>query len=427
MNRNKRNGFISAAEIPIQAIPENITPSKPTQKGDMPRGVQAVPMTITRTARKQVDNKPKVKTVDDLHFNRVEVRWSTDWDIITLHRTVLVYLDGIQERRTILDSTIKACRATNRQLLSTSDIANLRIKIGEMEEELRRLNLISTLDYTSKVKPLLAEYKELSKVIPKIFGEKEKPVDSDNGRKAFVVDEYLAIAQQYCPMDVIREIKANTGCKCCGGLVVDDGEQLKCSECGVSHAKIEVCTEKIESEDSLFKNTANEHSANFRDILSQFRGTYPVVIPDKVLDTIKKAISQYKAFDIRKMTKADLVKIMKENGLGLWYKHLNKIHNLLTGNPLPDMASCAANVEKRGELLAEIYDEIKPEDRSNFIHGLYVIWLFMMNEGCKPNMDDFSLLKSRQTELVNIDTMIRGFDILRKTHPEFEWTIFQIP
>lgn len=427
MNQPKRNGFISAAEIPIQAIPEKITPSKPSQKGEMPRGVQAVPMTITRTARKAVDAKPKVKTIDDMQFERVEVRWSTDWDIISLHRTVLLYLESLQERKTLLESTIKACRCTNRQLLSTSEIANLRIRIGELEQELKKLSTVSILDYNSKVKPLLAEYKELSKITPKIFGEKEKPSDIDSGRKAGVVAEYLEIARQYCPMEVIREIKGSSGCRCCGGLVIDDGEQLRCSECGTSHTKIEVCSEKIDSEDSLFKNTTNEHSVNFRDILSQFRGTYPVVIPDKVLDTIKKAVSQYKAFDIKRMTKADLIKIMKENNLGLWYKHLNKIHNLLTEKPLPDISSCAANVEKRGELLAEIYDDIKPEDRSNFIHGLYVIWLFMMNEGCKPNMDDFCLLKSRSVELVNIDTMVRGFEILRKTHPEFDWNIYQIP
>lgn len=427
MDQPKRVGFISATEIPIQPITENVTPSKPAKRSEIPRGVQAVPLTITRTVRKPVDDRPKIKTIDDMQFNRIEVKWTTDWDIISLHRTVLLYLDEIEERRNLLDSTIRACRSTNRSLLSTAEIANLRIKIMELEEEIQKLRKISTIDYTSKVKPLLAEYKELSKVTPKIFGEKEKPVESDNGRKAVVVEEYLQIAQQYCPMDIIREVNGNTGCKVCNGLVIDDGDQLKCSDCGTSHTKIEICTEKIDSEDSLFKNTTNEHSNNFKDILSQFRGTFPIVIPDKVLETIKTAVSQYKSFDIKRITKPDLVKVMKENGLGLWYKHLNKIHNLLTGQPFPDLSKCAANIEKRGELLAEIYEDIKPEDRSNFVHGLYVIWLFMMNEGCKPNMDDFYLLKSRSTELQNIDTMIRGFAILRKTHPEFQWNIFQIP
>ena len=76
-------------------------------------------------------------------------------------------------------------------------------------------------------------------------------------------------------------------------------------------------------------------------------------------------------------------------------------------------------------MISEIYEEIRG-DRSNFIHGLYLLWIFLCNEGYKPDPDDFVLLKSRDVEMSNINTLTAGFKILRKTNPEFEWKIFEI-
>jgi hypothetical protein len=50
-----------------------------------------------------------------------------------------------------------------------------------------------------------------------------------------------------------------------------------------------------------------------------------------------------------------------------------------------------------------------------------------MNEGVKPDMQEFPLLKSRSVECQNIGMLTRAFEVLRKTHPEHKWEIFQIP
>ena len=149
--------------------------------------------------------------------------------------------------------------------------------------------------------------------------------------------------------------------------------------------------------------------------------------PERVMEAIRGAVAQYQDFDIKRLTRTDLVTIMKGLGLGAYYKHLHRIWMDLTGNKPGDITPYVPSVNKRGELLAAIYNEIKPEDRSNFIHGIHLLWLFLRNEGYNPDMEDFVLLKSRDTELTNLDILKLGFEKLNISHEDIKWEIFQLP
>ena len=127
------------------------------------------------------------------------------------------------------------------------------------------------------------------------------------------------------------------------------------------------------------------------------------------------------------MTKYDLYRIMKDHHLGNWYKHLHRIHYELTDIKPPNISQYETNLFKRGDLLNKIYDEIKSDTRSNFMHGLYLLWLFLMNEGYKPIDSDFVMLKGRDAEVNNIDILQRGFSILSTSHSEMKWKIYQLP
>ena len=388
---------------------------------------EAMPMTITRTARKAVETKKTVKTVDDIQFPRLQIKWSHDWDIIAVHQKIIGYLKENLERKTIVGSAITALRSCYNPTMSMDEICNIKVKLEDLERDLAALEKLSMLSYVNRTSTLLLEYKNLSKAVPKVFGEKDKLNAVNQSRKTDIVEAYFKIAVEYYPLDIQRELKSSGLCCNCNGVIISTGDQYQCTGCSSIHHKTELYSEKLDGDDGGFRKSDNENSLNFKDILSQFQGTFPIVIPEKLLQSIKDALAKDQGFDIQRLTRMDLVRTMKELGLGGWYKHLNKIFFLLTGKKSMDISKVAANIARRGELVSEIYDSIKDEDRSNIIHGLYLIWLFLLNEGITPSQDEFCLLKSRSCEVANIATLTRGFEVLRKTHPEHKWEIFQIP
>lgn len=99
---------------------------------------------------------------------------------------------------------------------------------------------------------------------------------------------------------------------------------------------------------------------------------------------------------------------------------------MLTEKLPPDISQYETNLMKRSDLLIRIFDEIKTVDRSNFLHKLYLMWLFLKNEGYVPNMDDFIMLKGREVELNNVSMLQRGFEILSKMNTGMKWKIYQL-
>lgn len=388
--------------------------------------VEPVPMTM-RTTKRAPPKDPDVKTLEDFTFKPLKICWKNDYDIITVHRKVLGYLKTTRDRRDALNKNISALRVLLRSNISIEEISSIRLKISDLDREVSKLDCLSRLDYTNAVEGILNEYREISQVTVIVAGQKIKQNSLTITRKMQLVAEFLEISKEYCPMEIIREFKGSSLCRACNGIVSEKGDRYACIDCDTIQPRTELQEEGGDSDSSAFKRIGYESAVNFQDIVLQFQVAYPVNIPERILETIRSTIAQYQAFDIDKLTKSDLVKIMKEQNLGSWYKHLNKIYMQLTGKKPMDISKYVRNLFRRGELLYEIYDQIKSEDRSNFMHGLYLLWLFLKNEGCNPDMDDFVLLKSRRVEIANIETLTKGFKILRQSHPEFKWEIYQIP
>lgn len=391
------------------------------------RVVEAKPMTVTRTARRPEQKQVEAKTLDDLSFTALDIKWSSDFDILSVHATIVEYLKTKKERKELIVKTINAYRAYTKPNITTDEISLIRIKITELEKELNMLVQISALDYMIAVDTLLSEYRELSRVVPRVFGQKEKIDAGVTMKKSQIVQMYLTLAKKYCPMNVTREVKINKFCGNCSGNMIDTGDVFVCSECETMQKKYELTSEISSNDDQSSKRANYESNVNFRDIVMQHQTTYPVIIPERILITIKEAISQYEEFDMTKLTRTDLFRIMREQNLGVWYKHLHKIYKLLTGKGTKDISRHVSNLFKRGDLLEAIYDKIKPADRSNFMHGLYLLWLFLMNEKYEPDIEEFILLKSVDVEANNVEILTDGFEMLKRSNPEFEWIIYRIP
>lgn len=392
------------------------------------RIIDTAAVTIRPTSRR--DQKQDHSTLDPetLTPKDITITWKEDHNILLVNQQVLTYLknqrlyrDSLQTKITVLENSLKPN-------MSVDEIYAIRIVIDGLKREIGKIENGSRLEYLNVVGPVLQEYKELSEEGPVVMGQKVKRDATLVSRKTKLVEMYFDLARKYCPMNIVRDTKNAFLCSLCNGLITDVGDHYMCIDCNTIQTKMEQGGDDSDHDDSGSKKSGYESGLNFKDLVLQFQVAYPVNIPDRILESIKGVITRYQGFSIENLTLADLVKIMKDLGLGSWYKHLNKIFLLLTGKmPKTDISKYAINIIRRGALLNEIYKDIKSEDRSNFLHGLHLLWLFLKNEGCEPVMDDFVLLKSRDVEISNLETLAKGFEILNKSHPEFTWLIFQIP
>jgi hypothetical protein len=357
---------------------------------------------------------------------RLVIRWCDDYDILGVHRQILRSFKTRKERKELLEKKLTGARVTLKTSQTVESLSSMRIQITDLEREIAKLDQVSQLDYFNAVNVILQEYQKLSNTGPMVMGQKQEQDALLATRKTELVDAYFREATPFYGLDVVREIKSTGLCRLCNGAVIDQGDKYICADCNSVRTKVEAVDDSGDRDD-LSRKTSYESGGNFRDFVMQFTMSFPVSIPVRILDRIRAEANQYNAFDIKKqLTRVDLVRIMKDLHLGAWYKHLNKIYYLLTDKMPADISAYVPNVIRRGVLLNEIYADIKSRDRSNFLHGLHLLWLFLKNEGCEPNMEDFVLLKSRDVELANLETLQKGFDILKRTHPEFTWVIYEV-
>lgn len=389
------------------------------------RGGEPMIMTSRSMSKRPVKTDEAAKSVVTEPETLV-IRWSDDYDILSVHRQVLRQFKTRKDRKEQLEKKLIGARLTSKSLQSVEALSSARIQIADLEREISKLDKVSQLDYFNAVNVILQEYQKLATSGPVIMGKKQDQDALAITKKTELVDAYFNEARLYCSLDVVRDIKSTGLCRLCSGAVLDHGDQYICIECNSVRTKVEAIDDSADREDISRKDPSGS-GGNFRDFVMQFTMTFPVSIPVRILDKIRAEAQQYTNFDIKtQLTKIDLVRIMKDLHLGAWYKHLNKIYYLLTDKMPADISQHVPNVIRRGALLNEIYIEIKSCDRSNFLHGLHLLWLFLKNEGCEPNMADFVLLKSRDVELANLETLQKGFEILRKTHPEFAWNIYEV-
>jgi hypothetical protein len=352
--------------------------------------VESKPMTVRRTDRKVVEEK-QIKTVDEFQFKVLEIKWAFDYDITAVNNRVIEYLKSKNEKRETIQRTIDSFKSYSKPNITIEEIMTIRTKIGDLQSEMNNLGTKTIIDYIAKCGKYINDYKALTKDTPKIFGQKVQIDVGVINKRTKIVEEYLNLAKDFFPMNIIRDIKYDN------------------------------------LEDYSPGKDINQRATNFNDVILQVQTNFPITIPPKILEMIKESASNFQNFDIVKITTADLYKIMAEEGLSFWYKHINKVRYELTGRKPKDYSKYDNNVRKRVQYLNQIYDGIKDPDRSNFMHALYLYWQCLMNEGCTPDMDDFYLIKNRSVEYNNIEVLTRGFEILAKSHPEMSWKIYELP
>lgn len=384
---------------------------------------------------KPISNAPQVKndeyiTQELWEFDPIKVVIDDNCDLETVHAKILDYFKKVRAR---IDH-LKKCKpmAINfvRSTEEEKEKSRYQNQLNAIDKELNSLSKLSKFEYQVAVKPYLDEFREIRKNMGVyVMGRKKGASDFYyRSKKIELIKEFCDEAIHYCLVLKVERGTAGLNCSNCGNSLSQNGKDSYCGNCGNLQEQIEVgeCLDYGEKKNTVKKTGIADNIKNFRDIIDQFEVSTNINIPNKIMDSIRETLENYQSLNIKTLSKSDLVTVMKLAKVNsMWFKHLNKIYFLLTGKKPESVEKHIPNLMKRIEYFAEIHEEIKNQDRSNFIHGLHIFWMFLMNEGYTPNPDDFVLLKSRDVELNNIRTIERGFVILRKTHPELEWNIFE--
>lgn len=423
-----RKGLVN----PFAATKSSENPVLSAQASSMPVHTQLRPLVPMKAS----DVKPSYKKkssdeelLDLKELETIEVVDNSACNILDIHARILEYFNYVSKKVQLLERS----KTMLAELIKTSrepqTIKDYTLQMASVSSKIQFLSASSPLDYLISTEAIINEFKKGVQNSGIVVMGKSKNL-SDLRTDTFrhnIISSYLSIAVRFCP---ILKVDKNTKLHCCdrcGDVLEDAGEYYRCTYCNVMKESYEITSDKTDmSKVSIKKTGPDDIVQNFIAIIAQYDLTSTTKIPDTVISSIQHAISEYRSFDINSMTKEDLVRIMSAVKINsAWFKHLNKIHFLLTGKKPQSIAQYVPNLIKRCEYFAEIYDEVKDEDRSNFIHGLHVLWLFLKNEGADTPRDDFTLLKSRDVEISNIRTFRKAFDILRVSHPEFNWVIFE--
>lgn len=383
-----------------------------------------------------VDNAPKSNTQlfvskELYEMEPILVVLDSNCNLDNIHTEILKYFKEIKNRLLHLKKSIPIVKEFIKSSNDHFAKQKYERQLFVIEEEIKSLNSLSRLDYSIKIKPCLEEFRELRKDMGiSVMGEKKQSNQYYlESRKIMVIEKFLDIAIQYCSVIKIERPSFVQTCYKCGEELIETSNDLQCIHCGISQECLEII-EELENggkKITVRRTGVADTIKNFRDIVDQFEVTSNINIPAKIIDSIRENVLKYRNFEIQDLNKVDLVSIMKSMKINsMWFKHLNKIHFILTGKRPRSIQEHIPNLMRRIECFADIYEEIKEEGRSNFIHGLHIFWMFLMNEGYEVDPDDFVLLKSRDVEMNNIRTLEKGFKILRESNPEFQWKIFEI-
>lgn len=378
-----------------------------------------------------VEKKYEFVSTELCNIEPIIVKEDNNCDLLNINQQILKYFKEIRNRIEHLDKSIPMVVEFINSTKNSSVKMKYQNQLYEIEKEIAGLKKFSSLEYRIKTGPLLKEFMGLRQNMGvSVLGKKKGVNDYHNQtRKVMLVKEFLSYAVRYCTVLKIEKCSGEPTCYKCGEELLDNGQELQCVNCGLVQECIEVGENMDGGSDNknISKKTGvSDNIKNFRNIIDQFEVSSNVNIPTKIIDSIREHILKYRSFNIDCLTKGDLVTVMKMLKLNsMWFKHLNKIYFILTNKKPETIDPYIPNLMKRIEYFAEIHDEVKGPDRSNFIHGLHIFWIFLMNEGYKPNPDDFVLLKSREVEINNLKIIEKAFNILTVKHPEFEWKIFE--
>ena len=175
-------------------------------------------------------------------------------------------------------------------------------------------------------------------------------------------------------------------------------KSLMCVNCGIVEEVI------IESEKPNYKDNNIEWKVclykrgdHLSEILNQFQGKETTEIPNDIINNILKELKKIRFYDLKKLDRKILKKILKTLNYNKYYKHIPIIINKINGIQPPIISrDLEEKIKSRFKLIQEPFTKFKPEKRKNLISYNYILHKIFQLLDLDDFLKYFPLLKSQE-------------------------------
>lgn len=320
-------------------------------------------------------------------------------------------------------------------ILQYRDLVRLKNQRDILEKEVNNILYNEQLYYyLQQTSFFIEKYKKLlkKKISISFVKTKKTKKSKDVAEKESIISNYLKIAREYINIENMIVECVNNKTKCdCGSKSFDTSKDhvRVCINCG---EEIDIYGNVSSYSDIERINTSNKYAydrrAHFRDTVYRYQGTQNNTISQKVYDDLEEQFnihgllssSDVKCEKYKRITKEHINIFLKETGHSKHYEDNIFIWSEMTGNKPPNISDIENKLFEEHEEMLRVYDEeIKTDDRKNFLNAKYVLYQLLLKRNRKCDRYDFNVLKTEDRLDWHNDTCDKIFTVL-------EWTFTEI-
>lgn len=269
--------------------------------------------------------------------------------------------------------------------------------------------------YRKSATPLLQEYDAILNQPIKVDFMGNKSVDQQN-RKQTIVMDYLSIAQNYVKVNQIMTQRNSMSCKDCSlALQRADDLLFSCPGCGYAIKHFASAASYQENNRiNVAQRYVYDKRAHFGDSIKKFQSIQNTTISDQVYKDILDKIKSHE-IPIKNLTKTHLYEFLKLTKHSDHYEDINLIYSEITGTPPYNIRHLEQRLFELFDEVDPVYERIKPEGRTNFLNGQFVLFKLLQKLHYPCREDDFYILKTREK-------MLEHDQMWKKICNELQWT-----
>lgn len=230
----------------------------------------------------------------------------------------------------------------------------------------------------------------------------EYPHLHNNSQKKELMKKYLSFARYYHNISYDFQVVIDDSCIRCKEPKV--GEY--CPECGLVNTKPEIF---VTSQKKTRKDTV-EKLKNFDKIMDEYEGKRQLTETEN--DILKNSLQP-------KMDKEQVMKFLSNKKLTSLKKKINRIMFDYYNVPLPSIEEKRDILRTKYVLVLDIFNEIKPEHRSNSLTSSFVFQCLLKTEKLEGN--EMETLKTTDSLVSQLSIIKTIFLILSIREPEYSW------
>jgi hypothetical protein len=297
-------------------------------------------------------------------------------------------------------------------LLSEVNKINVRLDqihwiISNVEEEREEAEDLK-LKISTELKNLNSRYIEFLLKLRKITVDDMAEITNYMPNRAIIeklIDKYLPVQDKST---------VNIVCSC-GYNIISDKIKLCPS-----------CYNELKSGDTFTLNeTPHKMSIDHKDTLEEamacYQGTQNRTFSERFMNYLTKTMNE-RGIDPKNITRSTLRLIIKRGRFSEHFCDLNLLMHMFTGITLPNISHLQDRLRYRNKLMREVYIELHPDHKGKFLHGQFLLKVYLQMERYEYHKEDFSSeLKMRDVTTRHNKEVREACKILKLRYPELNW------